>query len=177
MSTHAGPSPASVTGPEPDRSKRAGDIRARWAWVEPGVWTDRMLTALENGVKGGRWFSLIDKACQTRHLRTAFGRVQSPLAHCLLHRPWAVFPGSRPCVCPSILFEVTANWRAVCGRPARTVRREGRRKPMRRPYPYQRFLWRLGPISPSRPIGPMIRRAVGRCSARGAIVPEGDGGM
>lgn len=45
----------------PDRAKQAGDIRARWAWVEAAVWTDRMLTALEQGVKGGVWFSLIDK--------------------------------------------------------------------------------------------------------------------
>ena len=43
------------------RTKQAGEVRARWAWTEPTVWTDRMLTALENGVKGGVWFSLIDK--------------------------------------------------------------------------------------------------------------------
>lgn len=40
---------------------QGGDIRARWAWVEPTVWTDRMLEALENGVKGGKWYSLMDK--------------------------------------------------------------------------------------------------------------------
>jgi hypothetical protein len=40
---------------------QASDIRARWAWVEPAVWTDRMLSALEEGVKGDVWFSLIDK--------------------------------------------------------------------------------------------------------------------
>src|SRR5258707_8079417 len=38
-------------------TKQARDIRARWNWVEPEVWTDRMLTALEQGVKGGQWFS------------------------------------------------------------------------------------------------------------------------
>ena len=36
-------------------AKPVGEIRARWAWMEPCVWTERMLTALENGVKGGRW--------------------------------------------------------------------------------------------------------------------------
>lgn len=36
-------------------------VRQRWAWVKPWVWTDRMLTTLENGVRGGTWFSLIDK--------------------------------------------------------------------------------------------------------------------
>ena len=34
----------------------------------------------------------------------------------------------------------TINWRAVCGRSARTVRREGRRKPLRRPYPYHELV-------------------------------------
>ena len=36
-------------------------VQGRWAWTEPAVWTERMLTALEQGVKGGVWFSLIDK--------------------------------------------------------------------------------------------------------------------
>ena len=29
--------------------------------AEAGVWTERMLSALVNGVKGGMWFSLMDK--------------------------------------------------------------------------------------------------------------------
>ena len=37
----------------PKKAKQVGEIRARWSWVEPCVWTDRMLTALEKGVKGG----------------------------------------------------------------------------------------------------------------------------
>jgi RNA-directed DNA polymerase len=40
---------------------QVGTIRDRWSWTKPWVWTDRMLTALETGVKGGTWFSLIDK--------------------------------------------------------------------------------------------------------------------
>ena len=56
---------------------QAGDIRARWAWVEPSVWTDRMLTALEAGVKGGRWFSLVDKVYALPTLRAAFARVKA----------------------------------------------------------------------------------------------------
>jgi len=47
----------------PNEARRAGDIRDRWSWVEPSVWTERMLTALENGVKGGKWYSLMDKVC------------------------------------------------------------------------------------------------------------------
>ena len=64
--------PAIVTG----RSKQAGEtLRQRWSWVEPAVWTERMLTALERGVKGGQWFSLIDKVYDVRNLRSAFCRV------------------------------------------------------------------------------------------------------
>jgi hypothetical protein len=35
-------------------AKPAGDILLRWKWVERSVWTDRMLMALEQGVKGGK---------------------------------------------------------------------------------------------------------------------------
>jgi RNA-directed DNA polymerase len=39
------------------------------------VWTERMLTALVNGVKGGVWFSLIDKVYSIRNLAAAFADV------------------------------------------------------------------------------------------------------
>lgn len=55
---------------------QAGEIRARWVWVEPAVWTDRMLTALENGVKGGKWFSLIDKVWKLENLESGWERVR-----------------------------------------------------------------------------------------------------
>ena len=64
--------PASV----PEGAKQAGETEARWSWVEPSVWTERMLTALERGVKGGKWFSLIDKVYDERNLRAAFSRVR-----------------------------------------------------------------------------------------------------
>lgn len=54
-----------------------GEIRDRWSWVEPNVWTDRMLTALEKGVKGGKWHSLIDKVYSLANLRAAFQRVKA----------------------------------------------------------------------------------------------------
>lgn len=56
---------------------QAGDVRARWAWTEPSVWTDRMLTALEQGVKGGVWFSLIDKVYAERTLTLAWQHVKA----------------------------------------------------------------------------------------------------
>lgn len=59
------------------RTKPAGEIRARWAWVEAEVWTERMLTALEQGVNGGKWHSLIDKVCALSNLRKAFARVRA----------------------------------------------------------------------------------------------------
>jgi RNA-directed DNA polymerase len=58
-------------------TKQAGDIRARWAWVEATVWTERMLTALDEGVKGGKWFSLMDKVFRTRTLWEAFKKVKA----------------------------------------------------------------------------------------------------
>lgn len=61
----------------PKGAKQAGEIRARWLWVEPSVWTERMLTALEKGVKGGQWFSLIDKVYSKRNLEAAFERVRT----------------------------------------------------------------------------------------------------
>ena len=59
-----------------ETTTQAGDIRSRWGWVEPSVWTERMLTALETGVKGGKWFSLIDKVYALANLRTAFQKVK-----------------------------------------------------------------------------------------------------
>ena len=58
-------------------AKPAGEIRARWAWVEAEVWTERMLTALEQGVIGGKWHSLIDKVYALPSLRRAFARVKA----------------------------------------------------------------------------------------------------
>ena len=47
--------------PGSDVLREGSRDETRWAWVEPTAWTTRMLTALETGVKGGRWFSLMDK--------------------------------------------------------------------------------------------------------------------
>ena len=44
----------------PQGAKQAGEIRGRRPWVEAAVWTERMLAALEQGVKGGKWFSLVE---------------------------------------------------------------------------------------------------------------------
>src|SRR6266571_2674208 len=59
----------------PARATRAGETIDRWSWVEPSVWTTRMLAALEQGVKGGKWYSLMDKVCATDTLAAAFAKV------------------------------------------------------------------------------------------------------
>src|SRR5688572_13351203 len=63
----------------PARAQQDGEAaarRERWAWAEPGVWTDRMLAALEQGVQGGVWFRLIDKVWLPRNLESAWKRVE-----------------------------------------------------------------------------------------------------
>jgi RNA-directed DNA polymerase len=68
--------PAEV--PRETGAKRAGEaLRSRWDWAEPSVWTERMLQALEQGVKGGRWFSLMDKVWSLRNLRASFAKVKA----------------------------------------------------------------------------------------------------
>jgi RNA-directed DNA polymerase len=52
-----------------------GDAVGRWAWAEPSVWTKRMLTALERGVRGEVWYSLIDKVYSPANLAAAAAKV------------------------------------------------------------------------------------------------------
>jgi RNA-directed DNA polymerase len=61
----------------PKKAKQAGEARSRWEWVEPSVWTERMLTALEKGVKGDKWFSLVDKVYYLPNLRSGFMQVKA----------------------------------------------------------------------------------------------------
>lgn len=48
-----------------------------WSWVEASVWNERMLAALGNGVRGGKWFSLIDKVYRIETLRAAWKKVEA----------------------------------------------------------------------------------------------------
>lgn len=58
-------------------AKQAGEARAdQWSWVEREVWTERMLETLEKGVKGGVWYSLIDKVYRLRTLELAWKQVR-----------------------------------------------------------------------------------------------------
>lgn len=72
MDTNRENTPAAVP-----QAKQAGDPGSRWNWVNPCAWTVRMLAALEQGVKGERWFTLIDKVYAERNLLAAYQRVAS----------------------------------------------------------------------------------------------------
>lgn len=49
---------------------------SKWGWVESTIWTERMLAALGNGVKGNKWFSLWDKVWKMQTLRAAWEKVR-----------------------------------------------------------------------------------------------------
>jgi RNA-directed DNA polymerase len=60
-----------------ETAKPAGEAEARFAFAEPSVWTERMLAALVSGVKGGRWYSLMDKVWSRPNLLAAYARVKA----------------------------------------------------------------------------------------------------
>lgn len=76
-----GPSEASSSA-VPATGKQ--DEEALWQShkAQRGVWSEKMLIALERGIKGGVWFSLIDKVCAERTLQLAWERVQSNAGAC-----------------------------------------------------------------------------------------------
>jgi RNA-directed DNA polymerase len=66
------PESKSATVPQ---AQQAEEAHARWRWVEPSVWTVRMLTVLEQGIEGGKWFRLFDKVFAERNLLAALQQV------------------------------------------------------------------------------------------------------
>jgi RNA-directed DNA polymerase len=62
---------------EKTRQETEAQEPQKWLWVEATVWTVRMLAALVNGVKGGKWFSLMDKVYAPNTLQIAWLRVKS----------------------------------------------------------------------------------------------------
>lgn len=64
----------------PARAKPAGErpcLPPRWAWADSTVWTPRMARALEDGVKGGVWYTLWDKFTTLAALESAFAKVKA----------------------------------------------------------------------------------------------------
>ena len=92
--------PSGVLATATQGGEEQAQRRTRWDWAEAVVWTDRMLQALEEGVKGnspdetgemsealrgqrgaapgegGKWFSLMDKVYAPRNLAVAFAQVK-----------------------------------------------------------------------------------------------------
>jgi RNA-directed DNA polymerase len=56
--------------------RQTSNLRQRWEWTEETIWSEKMLAALENGVKGGKWFSLIDKVYAITTLDKAWSNVK-----------------------------------------------------------------------------------------------------
>ncbi len=62
-----------------DKAMQGAESRARERSInrdEAVVWTERMLSALGNGVKGGKWFSLMDKVFAPKTLALAWRKVR-----------------------------------------------------------------------------------------------------
>ncbi len=66
----------------PARDKQAEEDLWQRHKAERGVWTEPMLTALERGIKGNKWFSLIDKVWSGRTLALAWEKVKSNAGAC-----------------------------------------------------------------------------------------------
>jgi RNA-directed DNA polymerase len=65
-----------MTAPRVQIAKQGAEA-CDWSWVEGSVWTDRMLSALSNGVKGGVWYSLMDKVYAPAALAAAWEKVRA----------------------------------------------------------------------------------------------------
>ncbi len=63
--------------PVPEKAKQTESAPSQWAWVDRAIWTERMLAALGNGVKGNKWFSLIDKVYRASTLQAAWTQVKA----------------------------------------------------------------------------------------------------
>lgn len=56
-------------------AKQGREVAPQWAWTEASVWTERMLATLERGIKGDKWYSLIDKVWKMESLQSAVANV------------------------------------------------------------------------------------------------------
>lgn len=63
--------------PDENQARRERETLSRWDWVERTVWNARMLNALETGVKGAKWYSLMDKVYRPANLEAACNQVIS----------------------------------------------------------------------------------------------------
>lgn len=61
----------------PEKATQDSLSYPEWEWLNRNIWTERMLAALGNGVKGGKWFSLIDKVYRAGTLEAAWQQVKA----------------------------------------------------------------------------------------------------
>lgn len=66
----------------PGADKQGGEDLWQRHKAQRGVWSEKMLVALEQGVKGNKWFSLIDKVHRLDVLELAWAKVQSNAGAC-----------------------------------------------------------------------------------------------
>lgn len=59
----------------PFRATPTGETLSVAQWAHPTVWTERMLATLDEGVKGGRWHTLIDKVFSSKNLYSSARKV------------------------------------------------------------------------------------------------------
>jgi RNA-directed DNA polymerase len=57
------------------KAKQGREVPQQWEWTEESVWTERMLATLVRGIKGGKWFSLMDKVYKIENLQSAMKTV------------------------------------------------------------------------------------------------------
>jgi len=57
------------------KATQGREVPQKWAWTEASVWTERMLATLERGIKGGKWYSLMDKVWKGENLQSATKQV------------------------------------------------------------------------------------------------------
>jgi RNA-directed DNA polymerase len=70
------------SAPVPARDKQAEEDLWQRHKAERGVWSEPMLAALERGLKGNKWFSLIDKVWSERTLELAWEKVRANAGAC-----------------------------------------------------------------------------------------------
>src|SRR5437879_6009677 len=56
-------------------AKQGREVAPKWAWTQASVWTERMLATLERGIKGDKWYSLMDKVWKMENLQSAVANV------------------------------------------------------------------------------------------------------
>jgi RNA-directed DNA polymerase len=71
-----------TSAPVPARDKQVEEELWLRHKAERGVWTEPMLMALERGMEGNKWFSLIDRVWSERTLGQAWEKVKANAGAC-----------------------------------------------------------------------------------------------